>query len=205
MPAMTEAQLTTLKNDIAANTNTIPAGQPWTGAFAGVQVKDVPNTGDGNFAVAGWYNQVSTPNYWVWKKTVSRAEVYHLTSPDGTVWNWSTFKAQSATEQTAWIQMFMGDVAPFYLLNFRDGVFAVFSGSAAQNNQRAHIFASGRRQATYFEKLYATVPTTTGGIVVGTNNGNNLANAAGDPTNPYVPVLDGAVTADQVQTARQLP
>jgi hypothetical protein len=55
--ALTAAQLATLKADILANTATIPAGQPWTGAFAGVQVKDVPNDGDGNIAVAGWYNQ----------------------------------------------------------------------------------------------------------------------------------------------------
>lgn len=32
---LTPAQLATLKADILANTTTIPAGQPWSGAFVG--------------------------------------------------------------------------------------------------------------------------------------------------------------------------
>lgn len=44
---LTAAQLATLKSDVAANNNTIPAGQPWTNAYAGVAVSAVPNTGDG--------------------------------------------------------------------------------------------------------------------------------------------------------------
>ena len=64
---LTAAQKATFKTDILANTATIPAGQPWTGSFAGVQVKDVPNDGDGNFAVAGFYSAVVTPDWFVWR------------------------------------------------------------------------------------------------------------------------------------------
>lgn len=60
---LTPAQLATLKAAILANTNAIPAGQP----FAGVQVKDVPNNSDGNLAVAGWYNQTAAPQFVVWR------------------------------------------------------------------------------------------------------------------------------------------
>lgn len=65
--ALTPAQLAALKADILANTATIPAGQPWTNAFAGVQVKNVPNTGDGCVTIAGWYNQTAAPDFYVWR------------------------------------------------------------------------------------------------------------------------------------------
>lgn len=65
--ALSTAQKAALKTDIAANTNTIPAGQPWSGAFVGMQVKDVPNNGDGHAAIAGWYNLTATPDYFVWR------------------------------------------------------------------------------------------------------------------------------------------
>lgn len=64
---LTTAQLATLKAHIAANTNTIPAGQPWTNSFVGVQVKDVPSGGGGLDTIAGWYNQVASPDYFVWR------------------------------------------------------------------------------------------------------------------------------------------
>lgn len=40
---LTPSQLATLKAHIAANTSTIPTGQPWTGSFGGTQVNAVPN------------------------------------------------------------------------------------------------------------------------------------------------------------------
>ena len=53
---LTPSQLTTLKTDILANTNTIQAGQANAGAFVGMQVKDIPNSSDGSLCVASWYN-----------------------------------------------------------------------------------------------------------------------------------------------------
>lgn len=64
---LTPAQLSMLKADIIANANTIPAGQPWTGSFGGLQVRDVPQSGDGAFAIAGWYSQTASPAYIVWR------------------------------------------------------------------------------------------------------------------------------------------
>ncbi len=202
---LSAAQLQTLKTDIAANTGTIPAGQPWTGPFVGTQVKDVPNSGDGNAAVAGWYNLAASPNFFVWKSAVSRADVYHTLSPDATVWDWNAYKAQSNGEQGAWTQMFMGDTAPISNLNFRNGVFNIFSGSAPQNAQRAHIFAVGRRLAKRIEKLFAGAPITAGGITVGANNGNTPGDTLGGTTNPAVMGFDGSVTASDVEAARNLP
>jgi len=65
--ALTSAQLATLKADIAANTNTIPAGQPWTNSFAGQAINTIPNAGDGNATIAAWYNQTASPAYVVWR------------------------------------------------------------------------------------------------------------------------------------------
>lgn len=201
MPLST-AQLTALKADLLANTATIPAGQPWTGAFAGVQVKDVPNNGDGNAAVAGWYSLAASPSYFVWRSSVSRAQVYHSVSLDGTAWDWNAYKTQSQGEQGAWVQMFMGDAAPFSNLNFRGGVFNVFSGSAPQTAQRGHIFAVGRRLANRVEKLFATAPVSAGGITVGPNNGNATTDALGAATNPAVMGFEGSLTGDDVLNAR---
>lgn len=64
---LTPAQNTLLKADIAANTATIPADQPWSNSFAGVQVNAIPNTGDGNATIAGWYSQTAAPDYFVWR------------------------------------------------------------------------------------------------------------------------------------------
>lgn len=202
MPSLTAAQYSALKTDILANTATIPAGQPWTNSFAGVQVKDVPNTGDGNATVAGWYNQKASPDFFVWRSAVSRSEVYHTVSPDGTVWDWATFKGQTVPEQNSWTQMFMGDVAPFSNLSFRNGVFAVFSGSVPQNNQRAHIFAVGRRTALRIGKVLAVAPVSAGGVTVGPNNGNTTGSALGSAANPAVLGFEGVVTGDQIEAAR---
>lgn len=64
---LTAAQKTTLKANFIANTATIPAGQPWTNQFAGVQVKDLPNDSSGNATAAGWYSQVASPDFIVWR------------------------------------------------------------------------------------------------------------------------------------------
>ena len=62
---MTNAQLATLKANIAANANTIPAGQSWSGAFVGLAINTLPyqTNADAAVAIAGWYNQVATPNF----------------------------------------------------------------------------------------------------------------------------------------------
>ena len=202
---LTSAQLQTLKTAIAAETGTIPAGFPWSGGFVGVAVKDVPNNDDGNNAIAGYYSQVASPDYFVWATSVSRSTVYHSITAAGTVFDWGTFKAQSVTEQNAWVQMFMGDNAPFHNLSFRNGVFAIFSGSASQNAQRAHIFNCGRRLAKRIEKLFAVAVTLAGGISPVANNGNVLTDTLGGTTNPAVMQYEGSVSIQDINTARNLP
>lgn len=112
-------------------------------------------------------NAVASPNYWVWRTSVSRADVYATTSDLPSNWVWSTYKAQTVTEQNAWTQMFMGDQCDFSRLNNRVGVDDIFGGNANGNAQRSHVFAVGRRRATNFEKLFVTASATQGGKVTG--------------------------------------
>jgi hypothetical protein len=202
--SLTPAQMATLKADIAANTSTVQVGPDV------LQIKDVPNTPDTNGAIADWYNTVASPNYWAWKASVSRADVYHATGPDGTVWDWATYKGQSAPEQNAWTQMFMGDEAPVSRLNFREGVNKIFSGSAAQTAQRTHILAVSRRLASRVEKLLSVAVAAVGSgastISPTAANGNVLADPLGGTTNPaaltFNAVVQGALTAQDVTDAR---
>lgn len=116
----------------------------------------ITNGDDG--AVAAWFNGIASPAYWVWRTNVTRKELYHSTSVDGTTWNWTTFKAQSQGEQGAWVQMFMGDQADFSLPNLRSAVANIFG---AGNAQTTHILTVARRQATVAEKALATGAGTT--------------------------------------------
>ena len=138
----TTAQKATFRSDIQAQSQ---VGQPLQVAVAA-----------GNFdAVGAFYNATATPAFWVWRSTVSRADVYNSTSDLPSNWSWPTYKAQAVTEQNAWTQMFMGDIADFSQDNLRAGVVSIFSGSAPANAQQAHILAVGRRTVTRLEKLLA--------------------------------------------------
>lgn len=101
-----------------------------------------------------WLNTASS--FVVWRTNVTRAEIYHSTSGEGTTWNWTTYKNQSASEQNAWVQIFMGDQANFGLANLRAGVDAIFSGAGAAATQRSHISAVAKRAGTRAEQSLAS-------------------------------------------------
>lgn len=91
---LTPAQLATLKADILANTNAIPAGYPWSGSLVGQPINAIPNdSGDGNAAVAGWYNLLASPDYYGYRRSISSTDVFNkidfakmtpADAPDGT-------------------------------------------------------------------------------------------------------------------------
>lgn len=105
--------------------------------------------------LAAYFN-ASSVTHIVWRTDVTRAQIYHTTSGEGTTWNWTTYKNQSIAEQNAWVQMFMGDQADFSLPNLRAGVDAIFSGAGGPATQRAHVAAIAKRVATRAEKALAT-------------------------------------------------
>lgn len=138
---LTTAQIATLKADILAKS---ASGQPLEALFNA-------QNWDG---IADFYNALASPDFWVWKTSVSRSDIYHSTSADATTWSWTIYKNQSVAEQNAWVQMFMGDIANFALANLRAGVAVIFSGAASANN--THCLAVGRRKAEVIEKLLST-------------------------------------------------
>lgn len=141
-------------------------------------------------------NAAASPAYWVWRSGIARGDVYHATGPGGSTWDWATYKAQGATEQNAWTQMFMGDSGPIGNQNFRSGVLAIFSGSGGPATQRAHVFAVGRRTATVAEKLFAAAV-----VSPPANTGNASGDARGAATNPDNLTFEGLITTSDVSEA----
>lgn len=173
--ALTAAQLQTLKSDIAANAATIPAGQPWTGAFAGVAVKNVPNSGDGNAAVAGWYNQSAAPAFTAWKvnvslgdvgKTFNAAELAGLTS----------LNTQRLQNLAAWLEAGVNPALATIRQFFDD----VFSGAGGVNT-RASLLVLWKRFATYAQRLFAAgTGSDASPAVLATNTGDAFVLTAAD-------------------------
>lgn len=141
-----------------------------------------PANSDGAFFIAVELNKIVTPDYWVWRSNVSRSDIYNSTSPDSTTWNWTTYKNQPATEQNAWVQMFMGDQADFSQANLRAGVVAIFTGTAPAVAQQTHVLAMGRRLAKRAEKV--------------------LASGAGTTVAPSVMGFEGNLSFQDVEAAR---
>lgn len=171
---LTQPQLVTLKNWLLANAAGLPDDQ-----------------------AKSLLNATASPDYWVWRSAISRAQIYHSTGPGNSTWDWNAYKAQSQGEQGAWTQMFMGDSSPMGNLNFRKGVFSIFSGSGAQNAQRAHIFGVGRRLITVGEKLYSVA------VVGGTTDTGNDNGTRGTTTNPdnFGVGLNGSLLEGEVSLA----
>lgn len=142
---LTPAQKTILHNAVVAD----------SGANAFYSVGD--NTG-----LANYLNTPISPDYWVWRRSVSRADLYSqqndlpIDSNNDGFWNWTTYKNQSIPEQNAWVQMFMGDITSFELTNVRAGIAKIFTGSAINNAQAAHCLSIGRKLASFVEKVLAT-------------------------------------------------
>ena len=156
------AQKATLKANITAKQ---VAGQP----LAGVTDEQ---------AIANFYNAASA--FFVWRTNVTKAEIYHSTSVDGTTWDWNIFKAQSVPEQGAWAQMFSGESGNFSLLNFRIGIEKIFG---LVNAQTTHCKAVGKRVCLRLEALFATGTGTSAvpGLLVveGAINAQEVANVIG--------------------------
>ena len=142
--ALTPAQKLTLKAAILAD----------SGANVFYSIGDL----DG---LASYLNTLPSPTFWAWRTDVSRSDIYTsqndlaVSGAQTGFWNWTTYKNQGVAEQNAWTQMFMGDLANFARQNVRDGIGAIFTGSAQATAQRDHCLAVGRRPVTRFERVFA--------------------------------------------------
>ncbi len=136
--------------------------------------------GDDN-AVAGWFNATATPDFWVWRTSLTEAEITQATSVDGTTWNWTGtgYITRSQGERDAWARLFATGTANPSLANTRQAFSDILSGSTAPAPaNRTHMLAMARRKATVAEKLLATGTGTT--------------------ASPAVMAAEGAVTTNEM-------
>lgn len=140
--ALTPAQLAVLKADILAD-------PVFSQAAAGP---------DGAFVIAAGYNALASPDYIVWRTSVTEAEFTEQTSAEATNWDWTAYIARSQGERDGWRAMFAGSGAVNAARpNVRQGFADIFSGS--QSNapaQRTHCAAIAKRKASRVEKLFAS-------------------------------------------------
>lgn len=137
---MTNAQLLTFRDNIAANTNTIN----------GVQIKDLPQNGDTAFAVAAWYGGLAA-EYYVWRKSVPETDI--LADP---AFDFTRVDNLSVGKDRVWTFMFRsGSINP-NIANIRAGIATVWVGTAQDLAVRAVVLAVCAKKASHFEKLFCT-------------------------------------------------
>lgn len=159
--ALTSAQLAILKADILA-----------TPALAAQ-----PMNSDGAFAIAAYYNSLTSPTFVVWKtsvaitavgQTFNATELANLSSLNTTrLQNLAAWLAEGVNPSVTGVRQFFDDI---------------FSG-AGGTSTRAALLALWKRPATRVEKLFAT--------------------GTGSDASPATLVYEGALSADDVQQARE--
>lgn len=139
--ALTPAQKTALKNDITTQ-----------------GLNSLPNNSDGAFAIRAFYEAIASPDFWVWRTSVSKEECVQQAGPEGTTFNWvgNGFITRSVGEQTAWRELFEGGSINASLANVRSAFSDIFSGTGNAAANRTHLLAVARRKANKGEKLLAT-------------------------------------------------
>jgi len=164
--SLTQAQITTIANDIATNP-----------VFA-----NIPHTGDGTYAVADIYNQSASPDFLVWASNVNVNDIYNAI--DFTKYTPVDAAAENnigtqrlliiQTKQMNLQNMLQGrsniDAAKANIRNgLKDAVTALPAGTAgaaisAGGASGVTVLTACTRKATVIEKLLTTGPATTGTV-----------------------------------------
>lgn len=180
-PTTRAAQLVTLKADIIANANLIPAGRP----FAGTPINTLPNSPDANFEIAFWYSSQASPSFWVFKSSVTTDK-----ARESIDWNEVLTGAPLPTlKQWAFDTMTKNGSFNPSLENERVGFTSIFAG-ASYVNTRTNLLNVSTRLANRVEKLFSSIATGPGG-------GNGLAQAASAVT-----AVEGGISGVDVEQAR---
>ena len=158
---LTDAQKTALAADVANDP-----------AFA-----DLPHNSDGAYAVAAAYNLPASPEFIVWRTSVSQDEIMqngfdwvrvdNLSVGKARIWEWLFSNQQRAMNPSK--------------INVRAGIDETWKGTAADLAVRAAVYAHCTRAATRAEKLFAT--------------------GTGTVASPATMTQDGALSYNEVQAA----
>lgn len=136
--ALTPAQLTALKANIASETDAYLVEQRTAGSDSGIAV---------------WYNTMAVPDFFVWKTRVSSDEAFNAIIGTGT----GGFIARSQGERD-YVRALLsqGSINPS-LANIRQALADAFSGAGASAvTTRDNLLALSKRTATNAEKLFST-------------------------------------------------
>ena len=160
---LTTSQLQSLKADILAD---------------GV-LSAKPMTYNGAMDIANAYAQNASPDYFVWRSSVSVNEITQATSFD-----WTRVDNLSVGKARIWDWMTrLGTFNPSNA-NIRAGIDATWVGTSADLTVRAAVCAVCYRKANRLEKLFAT--------------------GSGSSATPSIMSLEGTITVDEVQQAREM-
>lgn len=169
--SLTHDQLLTIKANIAANPD----------------LNAHPDDPDGNNAIAALYNLPAVPDYWVWRTNVSRGEILHTTSVDGTTFKFAGgagggYITRDQGERDAFGLLFADGAVDARQLNVRQAFTDIFSGANGLAN-RTHCATIARRKASRVEKLLST--------------------GAGTTAAPGIMGVEGPITRTDIEDARQ--
>lgn len=115
-----------------------------------------PMTSAANGEIAIVLNGLASPDFIVWKPSISKAEIQGDPGFD-----WTRVDNLSVGKARIWTEMFYsGSIDPSQA-NYRAGIAATWTGTTADNNVQAVVLALCKRKATIFEKLLATGAGTT--------------------------------------------
>ena len=151
MSHLTNAQLVALKAHINADN-----------ALKAILQAHTPPTPDDYQSVSNAMNLTASPDWWVWRTSVSKEEFTNTTSVDNTTFSWSTYISRSQGERDGWRELFSisGAVNPA-LTNVRQAIADIFSGAGGAAN-RTHLLTIARRLATRAEKLFCVTQVSVG-------------------------------------------
>ena len=132
--ALTSAQLTALKADIAADGT----------------LNTIPNNDDGDYAIAAIYNTQASPDWTIWKKSVLIADV-------GTAIDAAEMAGLSTLNSTRLqtLAVFLSSGVNPSLVDHRAFFDDIFSG-AGGTNTRPRLLVLWKRLASRAEKLFST-------------------------------------------------
>lgn len=109
-----------------------------------------PNNSDGAFAIAAYYNAVASPDWIVWKDSVTRQEILQ----NG--FDWTRLDNLSVGKARVWSDIFVDGTLNPSKPNVRAGIESVWVGTAADLAVRAAVYVHCKRPATRIEKLLST-------------------------------------------------
>ncbi len=139
-------------------------------------LSQIPEGSDGDFNIAAALNQTATPSVVVWKSTVSADEIMR-----GGI-DWTRVDNLSVGKARIWDWMTrLGSFDPSKA-SIRSGIDATWVGTAADLAVRATVYALCKRNASVFEKIFAT--------------------GAGTDASPAVMAVEGPVNYQTISSVR---